>query len=241
MAARVNASERHSKWSRPSARVERCSSPRATRSPHFRPSCAGAGVGEPSSRSASAAERELIWQRYGKKYGVSGERPDDEGLDWSGNRQGVLQEGGEAEDALWQAAQYTVPISKSAAEQVKSLRQQASGVKFISASNAGLYPAGGGEYISRRQVAARPGQGGINEQIRDSGNRKSKNRSIWSSPRRNGLPPGSLSWRAPLIKSSGYERTERSHVTASGQELDSGVERYRLLQRLRTADTARSQ
>ena len=85
----------------------------------------------------SAAERELIWQIYEKKYGVSGERPDDDG--WTGAEiKECCRKAGRLKMPLRQAAQYTVPISKSAAEQVKSLRQQASG-KFISASNAGLY------------------------------------------------------------------------------------------------------
>lgn len=85
----------------------------------------------------SAAERESIWQIYEKRYGVSGDRPDDEG--WTGAEiKECCRKAGRLKMPLRQAAQYTVPISKSAAEQVKSLRQQASG-KFISASNAGLY------------------------------------------------------------------------------------------------------
>ena len=85
----------------------------------------------------SAAERELIWRIYERKYGVSGERPDDEG--WTGAEiKECCSKAGRLKMPLREAAQYTVPISKSAAEQVKSLRQQASG-KFISASNAGLY------------------------------------------------------------------------------------------------------
>ncbi len=85
----------------------------------------------------SAAERELIWHIYEKKYRVSGERPEDDG--WTGAEiKECCRKAGRLKMPLRQAAQYTVPISKSAAEQVKSLRQQASG-KFISASNAGLY------------------------------------------------------------------------------------------------------
>ncbi|MGA3261073.1 MAG: AAA family ATPase [Bryobacteraceae bacterium] len=85
----------------------------------------------------SAAERELIWAIYEKKYGVSGRRPDDEG--WTGAEiKECCRKAARLRMPLTDAAQYTVPISKSAAEQVKSLRQQASG-KFISASNAGLY------------------------------------------------------------------------------------------------------
>ncbi|PYV14089.1 MAG: hypothetical protein DMG21_19230 [Acidobacteria bacterium] len=39
---------------------------------------------------------------------------------------------------LSEASRYIVPVSRSAAEQIKTLRQMASG-KFISASTAGLY------------------------------------------------------------------------------------------------------
>jgi hypothetical protein len=79
----------------------------------------------------------LIWAIYEKKYGVSGRRPDDEG--WTGAEiKECCRKAARLRMPLTDAAQYTVPISKSAAEQVKSLRQQASG-KFISASNAGLY------------------------------------------------------------------------------------------------------
>ena len=67
----------------------------------------------------------------------SGERPDDEG--WTGAEiKECCRKAGRLKMPLRHAAQYTVPISKSVAEQVKSLRQQASG-KFISASNTGLY------------------------------------------------------------------------------------------------------
>jgi hypothetical protein len=39
---------------------------------------------------------------------------------------------------LTQASRYIVPVSRSAAEQIKALRQMASG-KFISASTPGVY------------------------------------------------------------------------------------------------------
>src|SRR5712691_9300549 len=80
----------------------------------------------------SADEREAIWRIYEKKYSVSGERPEDEG--WTGAEiKECCRKAGRLRLPLVRAAQYTVPISKSAAEQIKSLRQQASG-KFISAS-----------------------------------------------------------------------------------------------------------
>jgi SpoVK/Ycf46/Vps4 family AAA+-type ATPase len=85
----------------------------------------------------SADEREAIWIIYEKKYGVSGERPEDEG--WTGAEiKECCRKAGRLRLPLVRAAQYTVPISKSAAEQIKSLRQQASG-KFISASSTGVY------------------------------------------------------------------------------------------------------
>ena len=85
----------------------------------------------------SADEREAIWRIYEKKYDVSGERPEDEG--WTGAEiKECCRKAGRLRLPLVRAAQYTVPISKSAAEQIKSLRQQASG-KFISASSTGVY------------------------------------------------------------------------------------------------------
>jgi hypothetical protein len=85
----------------------------------------------------SADEREAIWRIYEKKYAVSGERPEDEG--WTGAEiKECCRKAGRLRLPLVRSAQYTVPISKSAAEQIKSLRQQASG-KFISASSTGVY------------------------------------------------------------------------------------------------------
>lgn len=55
--------------------------------------------------------------------------------------------------SLKDAAQYIVPVSRSAADQIKALRQMASG-KFISASKAGVYhfqeePAAPGRRVMR--------------------------------------------------------------------------------------------
>src|SRR2546425_5147222 len=85
----------------------------------------------------SAEERETIWGIYLKKYDVSGDLPDDEG--WTGaeikeccrkaHRLGVT---------LAEASKFIVPVSRSAGEQIKGLRQMASG-KFISASPPGGY------------------------------------------------------------------------------------------------------
>jgi len=50
-----------------------------------------------------------------------------------------------------QAARYIVPVSRSAAEQIKALRQMASG-KFISASTPGVYQYQENPPASRRRV-----------------------------------------------------------------------------------------
>jgi len=52
---------------------------------------------------------------------------------------------------LLQAARYIVPVSRSAAEQIKALRQMASG-KFISASTPGVYQYQETTPASRRRV-----------------------------------------------------------------------------------------
>ena len=85
----------------------------------------------------TAEERETIWRIYLKKYEVSGDLPNDEG--WTGaeikeccrkaHRLGMI---------LVEAARYIVPVSRSAAEQIKALRLMASG-KFLSASTTGVY------------------------------------------------------------------------------------------------------
>lgn len=85
----------------------------------------------------SAEEREAIWRIYEKKYQVGGDRPEDDG--WTGAEiKECCRKAARLTLSLVDAAEYTVPISKSAAEQIRSLRQQASG-KFISASYAGVY------------------------------------------------------------------------------------------------------
>jgi len=85
----------------------------------------------------TADERETIWRIYLKKYGVSGERPNDEG--WTGAEiKECCRKAYRLGITLAQASRYIVPISRSAAEQIKVLRQMASG-KFISASVPGVY------------------------------------------------------------------------------------------------------
>jgi hypothetical protein len=82
-------------------------------------------------------EREIIWHIYFKKYGVTGELPNDEG--WTGAEiKECCRKAHRLGLTLTQAARYIVPVSRSAAEQIKLLRQTASG-KFISASTPGVY------------------------------------------------------------------------------------------------------
>ncbi len=84
-----------------------------------------------------AEEREAIWKIYLAKYGVTGELPEDEG--WTGAEiKECCRKAYRLKMSLLEAARYIVPVSKSAAEPIKALRQQASG-KFLSASAPGLY------------------------------------------------------------------------------------------------------
>lgn len=85
----------------------------------------------------TAEERARIWEIYRQKYGVEGELPQDEG--WTGAEiKECCRKAYRLRMSLIDAAQYIVPVSKSAGEQIKALRQQASG-KFISASVHGVY------------------------------------------------------------------------------------------------------
>src|SRR5208337_4262380 len=85
----------------------------------------------------TAEERETIWGIYLKKYNVSGDLPNDEG--WTGAEiKECCRKAHRLAITLVQAAKYIVPVSRSAAEQVKALRQMASG-KFISALAPGAY------------------------------------------------------------------------------------------------------
>jgi hypothetical protein len=82
-------------------------------------------------------ERAAIWKIHTAKYAVSGARPDDEG--WTGAEiKECCRKAYRLKLSLQESAQYIVPVSRSAAEQIKALRQQASG-KFLSASNPGVY------------------------------------------------------------------------------------------------------
>jgi hypothetical protein len=85
----------------------------------------------------AAEEREQIWNIYRAKYGVTDELPNDDG--WTGAEiKECCRKAYRLRLSLVDAAQYTVPVSRSAAEQIKTLRQSASG-KFLSASAHGIY------------------------------------------------------------------------------------------------------
>src|SRR5438132_295824 len=85
----------------------------------------------------TAEERETIWRIYVRKYDVSGDLPDDEG--WTGAEiKECCRKAHRLKMTLAEASRYIVPVSRSAGEQIKALRQMASG-KFISASTPGVY------------------------------------------------------------------------------------------------------
>jgi hypothetical protein len=105
----------------------------------------------------NSEEREAIWKLYLAKYGVNGELPDDEG--WTGAEiKECCRKAAHLRMSLREAADYIVPVSRSASEQIKALRQQASG-KFISASKPGVYEYSdtATEPIPRRRVFRQAG------------------------------------------------------------------------------------
>lgn len=96
-------------------------------------------------------ERKVIWDIWRKEYKLDADQlpPDDEG--WTGaeirnccdvaDRTGV---------SLFKAAEFIVPVSKSASDQVEGLRKMASG-RFISASKPGIYTYEGGGAVTGRK------------------------------------------------------------------------------------------
>jgi SpoVK/Ycf46/Vps4 family AAA+-type ATPase len=85
----------------------------------------------------TAEERDTIWRIYLQRYGVTGELPDDQG--WTGAEiKECCRKAARLRISLRESANYIVPVARSAGEQIKSLRMQASG-KFISASVPGVY------------------------------------------------------------------------------------------------------
>jgi len=85
----------------------------------------------------SPDERAAIWKIYTDTVRCVGGSAGRRWMDRRGN-QGMLPQGVPLELTLKESAEYIVPVSRSAADQVKALRQQASG-KFISASYPGVY------------------------------------------------------------------------------------------------------
>lgn len=85
-------------------------------------------------------ERAVIWNIYRNKFDIPSEQPlpDDEG--WSGAeiQQCCYLASEELCCTLMEAAQYIVPVAKSAEKQIQELRVEASG-RFISASYPGYY------------------------------------------------------------------------------------------------------
>lgn len=87
----------------------------------------------------SKGERELIWGLYLQRYELDPNsiRPTDEG--WTGAEiRSCCENAWALNISLTEAAQWIVPVASSAAEQIRSLRQNASG-RYISASYPGAY------------------------------------------------------------------------------------------------------
>jgi hypothetical protein len=109
----------------------------------------------------SPEEREAIWKIYRAKWNLAGERPNDEG--WTGAEiKECCRKAWRLNLSLRESAEYIVPVSRSAADQIESLRRQASG-RFLSASHPGVYTfdpssgasngcAGGAKRVFRREV-----------------------------------------------------------------------------------------
>src|SRR5829696_4154135 len=80
----------------------------------------------------SVEEREAIWKIYLAKWGLDGERPNDEG--WTGAEiRECCRKAWRLNLSLKESAEYIVPVSRSAADQIEALRRQASG-RFLSAA-----------------------------------------------------------------------------------------------------------
>ena len=85
----------------------------------------------------SAEERESIWKIYLAKWNLDGERPNDEG--WTGAEiRECCRKAWRLNLTLVESAEYIVPVSRSAADQIEALRRQASG-RFLSAARPGVF------------------------------------------------------------------------------------------------------
>jgi hypothetical protein len=98
----------------------------------------------------SAGERKAIWEIYLKTWNLDGELPDDEG--WTGAEiKECCRKAWRLKLSLRESAEYIVPVSRSAADQIEVLRRQASG-RFLSASQSGVFTA------ESRQLAVAAGK-----------------------------------------------------------------------------------
>ena len=87
----------------------------------------------------AADAREDIWKLYRKRYGIDAKEPIPESIDWTGAEiENTCKFAYQMKSTLEEAAQYVVPVAKSAAEQIKALRTQAQG-RFVSAAYKGVY------------------------------------------------------------------------------------------------------
>ena len=85
----------------------------------------------------SAEERKAIWKIYSRQWNLDGQLPDDEG--WTGAEiKECCRKAWRLNLSLESRHEYIVPVSRSAADQIGTLRGQASG-RFLSASRAGVY------------------------------------------------------------------------------------------------------
>lgn len=94
-------------------------------------------IPDAESNYADRSERDSIWQIYlNEKFGKT-TLPDDKG--WTGAEiRNCVIISSRLNITLEAAADFIVPVSISAAEQITKLREQATG-KFISASHPGVY------------------------------------------------------------------------------------------------------
>lgn len=84
-----------------------------------------------------AEERKAIWDIYLAKWNLSGSLPDDEG--WTGAEiKECARKAWRLRLTLCESAEYIVPVSRSAADQIETLRRQASG-RFLSAAQPGVF------------------------------------------------------------------------------------------------------
>lgn len=84
-----------------------------------------------------AEERKAIWDIYLAKWNLGGSLPDDEG--WTGAEiKECARKAWRLRLPLCDSAEYIVPVSRSAADQIESLRRQASG-RFLSAAQPGIF------------------------------------------------------------------------------------------------------